>query len=126
MQNDILQTVRDEMGRLDTEEKAIYSKEERKEMSSKIERFLAPKNILTSQHLQNLLQNVRHLMVLENLLKKAAAFFSKLKIKLNGTNYEAQLKMAFLISLRRVQVHLYEPESKTKLNLLVFLLENLR
>ena len=104
MHTDILQTVRDEMGRLDTEEKAIYSKEERKEMSLKIEKFLAPKNILTSQHLQNLLQNVRHLMVLENLLKKAAAFFSKLKIKLNGNNCEAQLKLSFLNSLRRVKV----------------------
>ena len=81
-------------------------KEEIKEISLTIKKYLAPKNILTSKHLQNLLQNVRHLMVLQNLLKKVAAFFPKLIIKLDGTNHEAQLKLKFLTSLRRIQVQM--------------------
>ena len=75
--------------------------------TTKIHRKLEIRNILTFQHLQNLLQVVRHLMVFENLLKKIAAFFPKLIVKLDGTNHEAQLKSKFLASLRRVQVHTY-------------------
>lgn len=106
MHTEILQTVQNEIKRMDAEEKAIYTKEEIKEISLTIKKYLAPKNILTSQHLQNLLQNVRHLMVLQNLLKKIAAFFPKLIIKLDGTNHEAQLKLKFLTSLRRIQVQM--------------------
>ena len=46
-------------------------------------------------------------MILEDFLKKIAAFFPKLIIKLDGTNHEAQLKSKFLASLRRVQVDTY-------------------
>ena len=106
MQTDILKAVRDEVGRKNAEEEAIYTKEEIKEISAKIKRFLAPKNILTLQHLQNLSQVVRHLMDLENFLKKIAAFFPKLIVKLDGTNHEAQLKLKFLTSLGRVQVQI--------------------
>ena len=107
MQTDILKAVRDEVGRKNAEEEAIYTKEEIKEISAKIKRFLAPENILTFHHLPNLLQVVRHLMILEGFLKKIAAFFPKLIVKLDGTNHEAQLKSKFLASLRRVQVYIH-------------------
>ena len=106
IQTNIWKAVKDEFGRKNAEGEAIYTKNEIKEITEKIKGFLAPKNILTFQHLQNLLEVVSHLMVFENLLKKIAAFFPKLIVKLDGTNHEAQLKLKFLTSLRRVQVQI--------------------
>ena len=104
MQTDILKTVKDQFGKKDAEEKMIYTKDEIKEIKEKINSYLAPKNILTFKHLQNILQIVNNLMALENLLKKSNGFFSKLIIKLDGINQAAQLKLNFLASLRRVKV----------------------
>ena len=138
MQSDIMKTVKDEVFRKNAEGKAIYTKDEIIKILAKRKRFLAPKNILTFQHLQNLSQIVRHLMVLENLLKKTAAFFPKLIVKLDGTNHEDQLKWKFLSSVRRVQVDTHTRHfgisralvrakncQKIKINILVSTLENL-
>ena len=123
MIEEIKVTCKEEVHRKNTDGESIYSKDEIKEIFSRIKSYLAPEKILTSQHLQSLLQIVRHLMVLENIQRRIASFFPKLIINLNSSRVETHLKLKFLTSLRRVQVAL--ENQRKKLYLKISFLETL-
>ena len=101
---DIWQTVQYEIDRKDSNEEDIHSKDEGKKIKSRIERYLSAQRVITSQHLQNFQQIVRHLMVFENMLKRVDTLFPKLEIKLDDSDNGDRLKQNFKKSLHKVLV----------------------
>ena len=88
----------------DPDGKYIHTKEEAKKIKSRIERYLSAQRVITSQHLQNFQQIVRHLMVFENMLKRVDTLFPKLEIKLDDSSNWDGLKQNFKKSLHKVLV----------------------
>ena len=93
-----------EIDRKDSNGEDIHSKDEGKKIKSRIERYLSAQRVITSQHLQNFQQIVRHLMVFENMLKRVDTLFPKLEIKLDDSDNGDRLKQNFKKSLHKVLV----------------------